>query len=70
MLMYKVCKIENNKVITNFLAVLTAHGGFMGKNKSTKSDGAEDFANTQDLGDQKRIPRGARNSNNPTTQKK
>lgn len=42
----------------------------MEKNKSTKSDGVEDFANTQDLGDQKRIPRGARNSNNPTTQKK
>ncbi len=42
----------------------------MGKSKTTKSDGMENFANTQDLGDQKRISRGARNSNNPTTQKK
>ena len=42
----------------------------MGKNKSTKSDGVENFANTQDLDDQKRIPRGARAAGNPNTQKK
>ncbi len=42
----------------------------MGKNKSTKSDGVENFTNTQDLGDQKRIPRGAMAAGNPNTQKK
>jgi hypothetical protein len=42
----------------------------MGKNKSTKSDGVVNFDDTQDLADQKRMPRGARNNNNPTTQKK
>jgi len=31
----------------------------MGKNKSTKSDGVKAFANTQDLGNQKRMSRGA-----------
>ncbi|MHB8063146.1 MAG: hypothetical protein ACYDG2_11020 [Ruminiclostridium sp.] len=31
----------------------------MGKSKNTKSDGVENFANTQNLGNQKRISRGA-----------
>ncbi len=43
---------------------------FMGKNKSTKSDGVVNFANTQDLDEQKRIPRGARVAGNPNSQKK
>jgi hypothetical protein len=30
----------------------------MGKNKSTKADGVANFANTQDLGDMKRISKG------------
>ncbi|WP_280513964.1 hypothetical protein [Ruminiclostridium herbifermentans] len=42
----------------------------MGKNKSTKSDGIENYTNTQDLSEQKRISRGARAAGNPTTQKK
>lgn len=42
----------------------------MGKNKSTKSDGVENFTNTQNLDDQKRISRGARAAGNPNTHKK
>jgi len=44
-----------------------AYGGSMGKNKSTKSDGIENFANTQDLGNQKRISRGAGKQNVSTS---
>lgn len=32
---------------------------FMGKNKSTKSDGKRNFADTQDLGNKTRYPAGA-----------
>jgi hypothetical protein len=39
----------------------------MGKNKNTKSDGVVNFANTQDLGDQKRISRGAGKRNVTTS---
>jgi hypothetical protein len=35
----------------------------MGKSKTTKSDGIENFANTQDLGNDKRMPRGAMKKN-------
>jgi len=35
----------------------------MGKNKSTKSDGVAKFANTQELGYQKRISKGAGKQN-------
>ena len=42
----------------------------MGKNKSTKSDGVENFANTQDLGNQKRISRGAGKQNVNNSQPK
>jgi hypothetical protein len=42
----------------------------MGKNKSTKSDGVENFTNTQDLGDKKRIPRGAIPTGNYNAHKK
>ncbi len=45
-------------------------GIIMGKNKSTKTDGVENFANTQDLDEKKRIPRGTMSSGNPNTHKK
>ena len=35
----------------------------MGKNKTTKSDGVTNFADTQDLDDKKRLPRGAMKQN-------
>lgn len=37
----------------------------MGKSKTTKSDGIESFANTQDLGDQRRMPQGSAKPNVP-----
>lgn len=42
----------------------------MGKSKTTKSDGVKDFSNTQNLGDQKRISRGAGKQNNFTSNPK
>jgi hypothetical protein len=42
----------------------------MGKNKSTKSDGVQNFTNTQDLGNKKRISRGAVDKSLPTSKPK
>jgi len=42
----------------------------MGKNKSTKSDGVENFANTQDLGNKKRISQGVKLKGAQTSKKK
>lgn len=42
----------------------------MGKNKTTKSDGTVNFANTQNLTDQKRISRGAKDKNTQTSKPK
>ncbi|HEY5583350.1 MAG TPA: hypothetical protein VIK78_02535 [Ruminiclostridium sp.] len=42
----------------------------MGKNKSTKSDGVANFANTQDLGNQKRILQGVKGQGAQTSKKK
>ena len=64
-------QINNNKYQFALLYLsLIILGGFMGKNKSTKSDGTVNFANAQDLGNQKRISRGAGKQNVTSSQPK
>lgn len=41
----------------------------MGKNKTTKSDGAVNFANTQDLSDRQRKSKGAKPNVNTSSPK-